>query len=206
VRTIAAKVEDFLETIGEPGAEMDEGGMIQLPDAMGRVPEAVELLRPDVVATLEAYYRSYFKVFCMEIHRLVPTRRDPQLSSLWHLDNYPPGMLKVFVYLTDCDRKTGALRLNSRARSRRLIRSGFLRPPSCGAVPRGARARGGAGRRAGGNCRHLGSEPRPPGVRTRSRPPRRRRHQAAPVARAVAAAPRAHGRGAQLRAARAVPG
>jgi hypothetical protein len=125
-RGLAGKVDRLIGSLGEPGTAMGEDWMIQLPDAMGRVPDAVELLRPDVVATLEAYYRSYFKIFCVEIYRLVPTAREPQLSSLWHIDNYPPGLLKVFVYLTDCDRKTGALRLNSRPRSRRLIRSGFF--------------------------------------------------------------------------------
>lgn len=103
-----------------------EDWMVQVRDSMAAVPDAVRLLQPEIASTIEDYYQSHFKIYCAEIYRLTVTDQAPRLSSLWHIDNYPPGMLKVFIYLTDCDRKTGALRLLPRNLSRRLFRQGFF--------------------------------------------------------------------------------
>ena len=126
VKEIGARVGALVPPPGTAGDDGGESWMIQLPDVMGRVPEAVELLDAETVAVVEAYYRAHFKIFCVEIYRTVPTAEAPRLSSRWHIDNYPPGMLKAFVYLTDCDRTTGALNVHPRRRSRELIRAGFF--------------------------------------------------------------------------------
>ena len=103
-----------------------EEWMIEITICMTRAPEMVRLLRPEVVQTLEAYFSSYFKIYCAEIYRLVPTNDPPQASGLWHTDNYPPGLLKAMIYLTDTTDANGALRVHPRPATRWLLRHGFF--------------------------------------------------------------------------------
>lgn len=58
-------------------------------------------LDPLLAQVLRAYYRSnyyYRDFFC---YRSQPVAKSFQGSYGWHRDNYPPGCLKVMVYLTD---------------------------------------------------------------------------------------------------------
>ncbi len=103
-----------------------EEWMIQIPESVRNVPGMFDLLRPEVVSTIEGYFGGWFKIFCTEIYRLVPTTERMQTSGLWHTDNYPPGMLKAMVYLTDCTKMTGALRVHPRPQTRRLLQHGFF--------------------------------------------------------------------------------
>ncbi len=125
-RMIAHRMEALIQSGRTAVASGLEEWMIQVPQCVKEIPELSQLLRPEIVATLERYFGCYFKIYCFEVYRLVPTHQPPQLSGLWHLDNYPVGMLKVMVYLTDCDDATGALRVHPRPSTRRLIRRGFF--------------------------------------------------------------------------------
>lgn len=126
VTNIAVRVARLVEAghvMITPGVEE---WMVHVNDSMANVPEIISLLRPEVVAALEAAYRSHFKIFSTEVYRLLPTTARMQVSGLWHTDNLPPGVLKALIYLTDSDKKTGALRLHPWPKSRRLLRAGFF--------------------------------------------------------------------------------
>jgi hypothetical protein len=100
--------------------------MMHLSDSVRNVPEVSRLFTAEVVALLEACFRSRFKIYSTTIYRLIPTGESMQASGLWHSDDFPPGVFKLIVYLTACDRQTGALRLHPRRRSRELHRRGFF--------------------------------------------------------------------------------
>ncbi|MBI3087381.1 MAG: phytanoyl-CoA dioxygenase family protein [Candidatus Omnitrophica bacterium] len=125
VQTIAQKVER-LAAAGQTSVDELEPWMIQISHCVRDVPEIFQFLRPEIVATLEAAFRSHFKIYSAEIYRLVPTERSMEASGLWHTDNYPPAVLKAMVYLTDCDQTSGALRIHPWPGTRRLLRSGFF--------------------------------------------------------------------------------
>ena len=63
-------------------------------DIYGRIGPVLErILRP--------YYRSPYYFRDLVCYRSQPVPNENQGSYAWHRDNYPPGCLKVMVYLTD---------------------------------------------------------------------------------------------------------
>ena len=68
--------------------------------------DALGELLPAIGPILSSYYRSRFYVRDVYCYRTQPVPRS-QGSYEWHVDNYPPGSLKVIVYLTDVPLKLG---------------------------------------------------------------------------------------------------
>ncbi len=126
----------LLKTILDRCEEMSKNGLtkvaegeewfINFNESMKNVPEIARLINDEVTAVVEACFESNFKIYSSEIYRIVPTSKPPSISGLWHTDNYPPGVYKIMVYLTPCNKKTGALGLHPRASTRRLLRAGFF--------------------------------------------------------------------------------
>ena len=127
---VVASLVDRIRALVDAGESSVTPGveewMIGVNDSAATVPRIFELITPRVAATLEAAYRSHFKIYSSEIYRLVPTTEPPEVSGLWHSDNYPPAVLKAMVYLTDCTSESGALRVHPRLQTRRLLRDGFF--------------------------------------------------------------------------------
>lgn len=65
--------------------------------------DVYELIDPVVAPILSAYYRSKYYYRDFECYRTqAPSAQDEYAGSFsWHRDNYPPGTLKVIVYMTD---------------------------------------------------------------------------------------------------------
>ena len=124
--SIAQRVAQLAERGGIQGMGGVEDWMIQVPECVKQVPDMFRLLRPEIVDTIATYFGSHFKIYSAEIYRLVPTQQAMEASGLWHTDNYPPGMLKAMIYLTDCTKTNGALRVHPRPVTRRLLRAGFF--------------------------------------------------------------------------------
>jgi hypothetical protein len=125
--SLNAKVADLMRSGRCTVGIGQEDWFIHVPDVMNTLPEITFLIQPDVVATIEEYFGSYFKIFTAEMYRIVPSQKPPDASGLWHTDNYPPGMVKIMVYLTGCDEKTGALKVHPWSTTRRLVRRGFFK-------------------------------------------------------------------------------
>ncbi|MBI3757806.1 MAG: hypothetical protein HY267_07515 [Deltaproteobacteria bacterium] len=101
-------------------------GTLRLKDGIGNMPDIARLFTNDIVQTVENYYGSFFKVYWVQVYRTLPTDMDPDTSFLWHVDNCPPQIVKLMVYLTDTQENTGAFRLKPRPLSTRLLDQGFF--------------------------------------------------------------------------------
>jgi len=100
-------------------------GAVRLKDGIGRLPEIVDVFTPDIVQAVESYFRSFFKIYWVQIYRTLPSANPPEKSFLWHVDNCPQEVVKLMVYLTDTRENTGAFRLKPRPLSKSLIARGF---------------------------------------------------------------------------------
>ncbi len=103
-----------------------EEWFLNISNSLSNVPELTSLIHPEVEAVIEACFGSHFKIYSSELYRTVPTHTPPEASALWHTDNYPPAVYKIMVYLTPCDKETGALRLHPLPSTRRILRQGFF--------------------------------------------------------------------------------
>lgn len=59
------------------------------------------MVDPLISPILKAFYRSNYYYRDLVCYRSQPVEPPYQGSYAWHRDNYPPGCLKVMVYLTD---------------------------------------------------------------------------------------------------------
>ncbi len=100
-------------------------GAIRLKDGVNRVSAICDVINSDISQTVEAYFKSHFKVYWAQIYRTVPSPHSPDASFLWHVDNAPPHVMKLMVYLTDTSKESGALRLKPRPFSDQLLGEGF---------------------------------------------------------------------------------
>lgn len=126
VNSLNAKIAELMRAGRYTVGIGEEDWFWHIPDVMNTLPEIVALICPDIAATIEEYFGSYFKIFSAEMYRIVPSQKTPDASGLWHTDNYPPGMVKIMAYLTACDEKTGALKVHPWPRTRQLLRRGFF--------------------------------------------------------------------------------
>jgi hypothetical protein len=56
----------------------------------------------------ETLFGSYAYVSAVHIYRNLATGRTPASSWLWHYDNNPLEVIKLLIYLSNCDADTGA--------------------------------------------------------------------------------------------------
>lgn len=73
---------------------------------------------------LRELYEGEFRVEWLDCYRTYPGERDA--SWLWHIDNVPPFLLKVLLYLTDSDSRTGATEFLSGSDTRRFKAAGYF--------------------------------------------------------------------------------
>lgn len=93
-------------------------------------PELAKLITQDVRDFLSRYYKSDYKVthiFCGRNYG-VPNEiknKIEMFSNFWHMDRDPSSQLKFFVYLTDVIEKDGPFTVQSKIRTKELIKAGF---------------------------------------------------------------------------------
>lgn len=63
--------------------------------------DVYEHLEPLIAPILSSYYRSNFYLREVDCYRSQPVKQEFMGSFAWHRDNYPPGSLKVMLYMTD---------------------------------------------------------------------------------------------------------
>ncbi len=123
--TIQSRCEEMVRQ-GQARISSEENWFLQFPESLTRVPEITQLICLEIVSAVEACFGCHFKIYSSEIYRIIPTPDSPRLSGLWHTDNYPPGIYKIMVYLTECSNASGALGLHPKESTRRLLRRGFF--------------------------------------------------------------------------------
>jgi hypothetical protein len=76
---------------------------------------------------IEAVFNSYFACHWISVYRTFPsTISDAATSFAWHYDEDPPALKKIFIYLNDTSRSTGAFRYFNKCLSRKLFGKGFI--------------------------------------------------------------------------------
>jgi hypothetical protein len=99
---------------------------------MVQVKRPLELLGCDVLAMfdgpagdrLRKLYGSEFRIEWLDCYRSYAGER--QAAWLWHIDNVPPYILKVLVYLTDSDIETGVTEFLSGGDTRLFKSAGYF--------------------------------------------------------------------------------
>jgi hypothetical protein len=70
-----------------------------------------ELIVKQLGPIIEDYYNSYFKIAWTNIYRSYPVpQHEDDRSLLWHFDDNPNDILKLFIYVNDQDKNNGAFR------------------------------------------------------------------------------------------------
>ena len=92
-------------------------------------PEISKLITKDVIEFLSKYYKGGFKVkniFCGRNYN-VPEElsKTERFSNFWHNDNDEVSQLKFFVYMSDVTEEDGPFRVQSKIRTKELIKMGF---------------------------------------------------------------------------------
>jgi hypothetical protein len=73
---------------------------------------------------LRKLYGSEFRIEWLDCYRTYAGER--QASWLWHIDNVPPYLLKILVYLTDSDAETGVTEFLPAADTRHFKSAGYF--------------------------------------------------------------------------------
>lgn len=136
-KVIATIRQKFQQLLDDPVESIDIGPRLKsairgIVDPVGRIPEIQELISDDLRRILAAYYGTHFKVEHVRAWRNVhvdgPLARQDVYSNLWHNDQDPVTLLRLFVYLSDgVTRETGATRFHSIPVTKQIIRRGYLR-------------------------------------------------------------------------------
>lgn len=77
-------------------------------------------------AKIESHFRSNFRVNWFEVQKIVESSQPADGSFLYHTDDVPDDVFKLFIYLTDCTEQTGAFRTFDYKVTNQLIKAGML--------------------------------------------------------------------------------
>ncbi|MEW6044622.1 MAG: hypothetical protein AB1608_10200 [Thermoproteota archaeon] len=94
------------------------------------IPELSKLITDDILTLLRKYYTSPYTIVHILIRRnyFVPLEirtKHEMFSNFWHNDRDAPGQIKYFVYMTDVTEKDGPFHIQTKERTRELIKMGF---------------------------------------------------------------------------------
>ncbi len=105
-----------------------------------RAPELRELLSGNVRLAFEHYYQSNIKVMRAVAYRNYWVEPDVArtgiYANLWHCDARRPSVTKIMMNLSDVTERDGPFHIQSRARTRRMMRLGFRNRRDLGGAER----------------------------------------------------------------------
>jgi hypothetical protein len=135
---LLATLKDALSLADDPASSVATGGRIKesvryVLDPLSRVPRLRELLTPELVDVLHAWYRSDFRIDSVRMWRIAHVPPAEQVyhhyGNLWHVDGHALDTMKLFVQVSpDATRSGSAFRLLSRHDTRRAFRLGYVDP------------------------------------------------------------------------------
>ena len=103
-----------------------EPGLLRLRRGYERLPELTDFFTGEIEEVIHDYYKSFFKLYSVNVYRTVPEASRPEKSFLWHYDNSPKAIIKLMVYLDEFIREeNGAMKLKPKPISDELFRRGF---------------------------------------------------------------------------------
>ena len=129
---ISEEVANTFSTMRSVNIDLHDLGLDRMVDCMVKHPDLIKILDyPSVVDTLKLYFKSNFRVFSADVfrtHSADPTSSKSLQSLRYHRDNIPRSGVKVFVYLTNVTKETGAITLSPKIVARELEKKGvYLR-------------------------------------------------------------------------------
>lgn len=94
------------------------------------IPELSKLITNDILSFLRKYYTSHFTITHILIRRnysvpLEIRKTNEMFSNFWHNDRDAPSQIKYFVHMTDVTEKDGPFHIQTKDRTRELIKMGF---------------------------------------------------------------------------------
>ena len=94
------------------------------------IPESVQLLNDEIINIIEQYYKTHFQVSKFSFWRnyFVPPEVNKEkelISSNWHCDASNTSWVKLFVYLTDVTEDDGPFNVQSKERTKKLMKMGY---------------------------------------------------------------------------------
>lgn len=111
--SIAAKL-DAKQSAGEPiwgNAPPGESNALYNGNLINDFPELIELISGPIGQFLEAYYRSWYKLYFARCYRSVYIDSGPAGSGIWHSDGGPGTCINVMFYLDPTSAENGALKV-----------------------------------------------------------------------------------------------
>jgi Phytanoyl-CoA dioxygenase (PhyH) len=122
------------EMVSRVSTAIGEGYFNTSPDVsfMIPVPKPIEFFGHSILdifdgplgAKLSEVLESPFRLEWVDYYRTLPG--IPNKSWLWHIDNDPPYVLKVLLYITESNAQNGATRILSHAQTRQRFRKGYF--------------------------------------------------------------------------------
>jgi len=90
-------------------------------------PEIKHILESKIDFFLKKYFKSNYKIFWVNILQMTPVKNhDDDESLLWHYDDNPTGILKIFIYCSNQDKDTGAFTFIELEKSEKIKCEGFF--------------------------------------------------------------------------------
>ena len=103
----------------------------QIKDIANTVPEITQLITPEIISTLEHYYKTRVNIAHVGVWRnyYVPediAKNQEVYSDRWHFDHNFDTLTKLFYYVNEVTEDDGPHTFQSAPRSRELMKKGFI--------------------------------------------------------------------------------
>ena len=133
IKSLQSKFQSLIEDdkYSKPIAEYENQVYSRIINEPYKIfPELSKLITNDVLSFLSKYYTSNFTIKHIQCHKnysvpLEIRKQHEMFSNFWHFDLDPVSQIKYFVYMSDVTEQDGPFHVQSKDRTRELIKMGF---------------------------------------------------------------------------------